>query len=31
LEWREHSDQFWAKRSNTVLWVADPADESKGE
>jgi hypothetical protein len=23
LDWREHPDQFWAKRAETVLWVAD--------
>lgn len=22
--WREHPDQFWAKQSGTVLWVASP-------
>lgn len=22
LEWKKYSDQFWAKKNKTVLWVA---------
>jgi hypothetical protein len=25
--WREHPDQFWAKRANTVVWVCDMETE----
>jgi hypothetical protein len=27
--WRDHTDQFWAQRTGTTLWIADTDDDKE--
>jgi hypothetical protein len=29
MDWKEAADQFWAKQSNTILWVAPTPTEEQ--
>jgi hypothetical protein len=29
LDWQQHPDQFWAKQSGTILWVAKMNSEAE--